>query len=91
MRLTIDQSGKALAETVDGITLPFDCSFEKVNGWIHGSDVHFEEVKALCLGMAAENDRLREKIERADYLVGAFERGCDPDEYALNIYDYRQA
>ena len=91
MSLTIDQHGKALAETVDGITMPVDCSFEKVNSWIHGVDVQFEELQALCLGMAAENDRLREKIDQADYLIGAFERGCDPDEYALNIYDYGQA
>ena len=59
MSLTIDQNGKSLAETVDGITLPVDCSFEKVNGWIHGVDVHFEELQSLCLGMSAENDKLR--------------------------------
>jgi hypothetical protein len=90
MSLTLSQDGEKLAETIGGITLPIDCSFEKVNGWIHGVDVHFEELQALCLGMAVENDKLREKIKQADYLVGAFERGCDSDEYALNIYDYRQ-
>lgn len=61
----MSQNGDALAETIDGITLPINCSFEKVNGWIHGSDVHFEEVQALCLGMAAENDRLRAALRLA--------------------------
>ena len=42
--------------------MPIDCSFEKVNGWIHGIDVHFEEIQALCLGMASENDKLRQAL-----------------------------
>ena len=65
MTLTIDQNGKALAETVDGITMPVDCSFEKVNAWIHGIDVQFEELQALCLGMAAENDKVRNTLSEA--------------------------
>lgn len=59
MSYTIDENGMALTETRDGVTMPVDCSFEKVNDWIHGIDVQFEEVQALCLGMANENDRLK--------------------------------
>jgi len=73
MSLTLDENGEALTETQEGITMPIDCSFEKVNGWIHGTDVQFEEVQSLCLGMAAENDRLRKAladIKRHQKIVG---------------------
>ena len=73
MSLTINESGEALAETQEGVTMPIDCSFEKVNGWIHGTDVHFEEIQALCLGMSSENDKLRKAlsdIKRNQEFVG---------------------
>lgn len=63
MSYTLDENGTALTETRDGVTMPVDCSFEKVNDWIHGVDVHFEEVQALCLGMASENDKLRKALQ----------------------------
>lgn len=56
MSLTITQDGTTLTETIDGITMPIDCSFEKVNDWIHGVDVHFEELQALCLGEESSSD-----------------------------------
>lgn len=61
MSYTIKENGEVLTETNEGVTLPVDCSFEKVNDWIHGIDVHFEELQALCLGMANENDSLRKE------------------------------
>lgn len=63
MSYTLDENGNALTETLDGVTMPVDCSFEKVNDWIHGVDVQFEELQALCLGMATENDRLRKALQ----------------------------
>ena len=63
MSYTLDENGTALTETQEGVTMPVDCSFEKVNDWVHGSEVHFEEVQALCLGMATENDRLRKVLQ----------------------------
>lgn len=63
MSYTLDENGTALTETREGVTMPVDCSFEKVNDWIHGIDVQFEEVQALCLGMASENDRLRKALQ----------------------------
>lgn len=61
----VTDNSKTLAETVDVITMPVDCSFEKVNAWIHGVDVQFEELQALCLGMAAENDKIRNTLSEA--------------------------
>tara|TARA_R110000851_G_scaffold98055_1_gene212469 strand:- start:221 stop:475 length:255 start_codon:yes stop_codon:yes gene_type:complete len=63
---TLNENGDMLAEETDGINLPSETTFEKVNGWIHGADVHFEEVQALCLGMATELDTLREKLKCSD-------------------------
>src|SRR5690554_8218232 len=65
MSYTIDENGTVWTETRDGVTMPVDCSFEKVNDWIHGIDVQFEELQALCLGMADENDRLRAALRQA--------------------------
>lgn len=63
MSYTLDEDGKALSETTEGISMPIDNSFESVNNWIHGTDVQYEEVEAVCLGLASENDRLRAKLK----------------------------
>jgi hypothetical protein len=62
MTVTLDENGAALTETIQGVTMPIDCSFAMVNDYIHGQDVQFEELQALCLGMAVENDRLRKEL-----------------------------
>ena len=82
MSYTLDENGTTLTETQDGVTMPIDCSFEKVNDWIHGIDVHFEELQALCLGMATENDRLKRLI--ADI------KKFDIDQYLILPLEIRQ-
>lgn len=52
-------TGKVLTETQEGITMPADYSFDAVNDYVHGMEVHFEELQALCLGMADHIDKLR--------------------------------
>lgn len=59
MRYTLTETGKILTETQEGITMPADYSFATVNDYIHGPDVVYEELEALCLGMAAHIDKLR--------------------------------
>jgi hypothetical protein len=56
---TFDNNGKALVETVDGINMPADTSFATVNDFVHGIDVTFEELQALCLGLSSELDKLK--------------------------------
>lgn len=56
---TLTPSGQVLTETQQGITMPADYSFATVNDYVHGMDVQFEDLQALCLGMACEIDRLR--------------------------------
>lgn len=63
--LTITQDGHVLTETIDGITMPADYSFATVNDYVHGRDVHFEDLVALCLGMANEVDRLTKSLKFA--------------------------
>jgi len=63
--ITYNESGKALVETYDGdISQPADYSFATVNDFIHSHDRTFEELLALCLGMAVHI----EKIERGEYI-----------------------
>ena len=91
MSYTLNENGIVLTETRDGVTMPVDCSFEKVNDWIHGIDVQFEELQALCLGMSAENDRLRDKLKHSDdwneSLGAAIESaaGALPQGYRLRL------
>jgi hypothetical protein len=66
MSFTMNELGEVLTETQDGVTMPIDCSFEKVNDWIHGADVQFEELQALCLGMSSENDKLRAELKKLE-------------------------
>ena len=59
MSLTIDENGKALTETVEGCTMPADYSFACVNDFVHAHGTNFEELQALCLGMANEIELLK--------------------------------
>lgn len=61
---TYDESGKALVETVCDINQPADYSFATVNDFIHAHDRTFEELQALCLGMAAHI----EKLEHGEFI-----------------------
>lgn len=62
MSLTLSETGKVLTETFEGITMPADYSFDTINDFVHGVDVQFEELQALCLGMACYIDRLNKKL-----------------------------
>jgi hypothetical protein len=63
--VTYDETGKALVETYDGdINHPADYSFATVNDFIHGHDRTFEELLALCFGMAVHI----EKLERGEFI-----------------------
>lgn len=61
MSYTLTESGAVMTETQDGITMPADYSFAVVNDYIHGVDVTYESLEALCLGMACEIDRLKKQ------------------------------
>lgn len=75
MSLTINEHGIAISETIDGVNMPIDSSFEAVNNWIHGIEVQYEEVEALCLGLASENDRLRKALnEKNKYILPSLRR-----------------
>lgn len=59
MSLTIDENGTALTETVDGCTMPADYTFALINDFVHSTGTNYEDLQYLCLGMAAEIDKLR--------------------------------
>jgi hypothetical protein len=59
---TLDETGKCLAETKDGITMPADYSFATINNYVHGIDVHFEDLVNLCLGMANHIDNMQPQL-----------------------------
>ena len=59
MSYTLTESGNVLTETQEGITMPADYSFAAVNDYIHGPDVTYETLEALCLGMAVYIEKLR--------------------------------
>lgn len=47
---------------------------------------------AICTRMAptdAQRERLAQKLEQAEYLIGAFERGADPADYGRDIAEFR--
>lgn len=75
MSYTLTESGQVMTETQDGITLPADYSFAVVNDYIHGVDVTYENLEALCLGMAGEIDKLKERyIANRDWRLAALEK-----------------
>ena len=62
MSYTLTETGKALTETQEGVTMPADYSFATVNDFVHGVEVNFEDLQYLCLGMANEIDRLTKEL-----------------------------
>lgn len=59
MSYTLTETGEALTETREGVTMPADYSFAAVNDYVHGGDRYFEELQWLCLGIATEIEKLR--------------------------------
>jgi hypothetical protein len=62
MSITLSENGTVLTETIDGITMPADYGFDSVNDYVHGIDVSFEDLVALCLGLASHIDQLRRSV-----------------------------
>jgi len=63
--VTYNESGKALVETYDGdINQPADYSFATVNDFVCSSGRTYEELEALCLGMAVHI----ENLERGEFI-----------------------
>ena len=56
--LTVTEDGKALTETQDGITMPADYSFATVNDYVHSMGTNYEDLQAVCLGMATHIEKL---------------------------------
>ena len=69
MSYTLTETGKALTETQEGVTMPADYSFASVNDYVHGVERNFEELQWLCLGMATEIEKLRKRIEGAPVAI----------------------
>ena len=55
---TVTQEGRVLTETAQGFTFPADYSFETVNDYVHSVGRTYEELEALCLGMATHINKL---------------------------------
>ena len=79
---TISENGKVLTETVEGTTQPADYTFSTVNDFVHSIETTYEDLEALCLGMAAQNDRIKQLLLD----IKAF----DVSEYLLLPVDIRK-
>lgn len=73
---TFDNDGKALTETVEGIEMPADLSFATVNEYVHQPGRTYEELEALCLGMACEIDWLNQLVHDLTFLPGELRWYC---------------
>lgn len=57
------KTGLVLTETVDGYTFPADYSFACINDFVNRMDTNFEDLQALCLGMACEIEKLKAELD----------------------------
>lgn len=62
-KLTINEDGKVLTETLEGVTMPFDYSFSTVNDFVHSIETQYEDLESLCLGMASHIEKLQKALE----------------------------
>ena len=56
--LTLSESGRPLTVEQEGVTMPADYSFACVNDFVHRTGTSFEDLEALCLGMACHIEKL---------------------------------
>lgn len=64
MSYTLDETGRALTETQEGVTQPVDYSFAAVNDFVHSMETDFEDLQSLCLGMACYIEKLEAEQKR---------------------------
>lgn len=50
----------ALTPDKDSSTMPAELSFQCVNEFVHSIDTQFEELQALCLGLASELEKSKQ-------------------------------
>ena len=62
MSLTLDETGRVLTETIDGVTMPVDYTFKCVNDFVHLPETQFEELQGLALGMVSHIAKLEERL-----------------------------
>jgi hypothetical protein len=62
-KVTLNEDGKILTETVEGVTMPFDYSFSNVNDFVHGIETQYEDLESLCLGMSSHIEKLQKALE----------------------------
>ena len=62
MSLTLNENGTALTETIEGVTMPVDYSFSTVNDFVHSIETQYEDLEALCLGMASHIEKLNKQL-----------------------------
>lgn len=62
MSLTITETGLALTETQEGITMPADYSFACINEYVHAWNTNYEDLQYLCLGLASHIEKLQQQL-----------------------------
>lgn len=62
-KVTLNENGKILTETVEGVTMPFDYSFSTINDFVHSTDTQYEDLESLCLGMSSHIEKLQKALE----------------------------
>ena len=74
--LTFNEKGRAITETVEGVEMPAEMSFECVNEFIHSDNVDFEDLQCLCLGMVTEIEKYKKQGKSCALYVD-YEKSCD--------------
>ena len=62
-KVTLNENGKILTETIEDVTMPFDYSFSNVNDFVHSTETQYEDLECLCLGMATHIEKLQKALE----------------------------
>lgn len=60
--LIMSESGMPILETMSGVTMPADYSFECVNNFVHCENPGYEDLQNLALGMASHIGQLEAQI-----------------------------
>lgn len=74
MAVTLNNEGKALTETIQGVTMPVDYSFSTVNDFVHSPQTQYEDLEGLCLAMSSH---LAEKAKKTKAVITQLAKTVD--------------
>lgn len=75
--LIMSESGMPILETMSGVTMPADYSFECINNFVHRESPEYEDLQYLALGMSSYIEKLEAQIAAQEQTINHWKSNHD--------------